>query len=214
MKHLLMTLIMPVLLMSYSVHANNTIPDDANKVTPIKVGQKIPTLQVTSVDSKPFDVNQALRKQPTLLIIYRGGWCPYCNTHLAELRKIEDELVANGVQIMAISPDLPRYLRETGEKHHLGYTLLSDSKMTAAKALGLAFKVSLSTRLKYKTVGIDLERNSGEAHHLLPVPAAILVDRKETVRFIFYSPDYKVRIENSAILDAVSELTSEQAEPL
>lgn len=214
MKQRLMTIIVLMLLVGSSVRAENTIPDDASAVTPIKVGQQIPSLQLTSAEGKIFDVNQALKKQPTLLILYRGGWCPYCNTHLANLRKIENELTDKGVQIFAISPDLPEYLRETDEKHQLGYTLLSDSKMTAAKALGLAFKVNTVTQLKYKTFGIDLERNSGEEHHLLPVPSAILVDQKQTVRFIFYSPNYKIRIENAAILDAVNKLTNEHAEQL
>lgn len=186
--------------------AASTIADKPEDVRPIMVGEKIPRLTLTSIDNKRFDLNKALASQPTLLIFYRGGWCPYCNTHLADLRKIENELDAKGVQILAISPDLPKYLRETDEKHHPAYQLLSDSKMKAAEALGLAYTVSGGTRIKYKAFGIDLERNSGEDHHLLPVPAAILVDTSQRVSFIFYAPDYKIRVENSVILAAVDAL--------
>ena len=73
------------------------------------------------------------------MIVYRGGWCPYCNLHLAALRKVEQPLKEMGFQIIAISPDKPEELMKTDEKHTLGYTLLSDSSATAIKALGLLF---------------------------------------------------------------------------
>ena len=29
--------------------------------------------------------------QKTVLIVYRGGWCPYCNAQLADMQEIEKE---------------------------------------------------------------------------------------------------------------------------
>ncbi len=190
-------------LFAHTLHASDPlVPRKAEDVQPIAVGAQLPSFTFVTADEKPFQLDDAIKQSPVLLVIYRGSWCPYCNTHLAELRKIEKNIAELGIQMFAISPDLPKYLRETGDKHNPAYTLLSDSKMVAAKALGLAFKVDSATRQKYKTYDIDLQRNSGEQHHLLPVPAAILVDKTKKVNFIFYAPDYKSRIDNGVLLAA------------
>lgn len=174
----------------------------ADDIRPILIGQQMPPITLTTPEGKPFNLNKAMNKKPTLLVFYRGGWCPYCNVHLAALRKVEEPLKAMGFQIIAISPDKPEELTKTDEKHSLGYTLLSDSNATAIKALGLAFEVDAPTRVKYKTFGIDLEKSSGQDHHLLPVPAALLVNTQGLVTFSFISPNYKVRIDNELIMAA------------
>ena len=51
--------------------------------------------------------------------LYRGSWCPYCNTQLSEIASIEDELKKLGYQIVAISPDKPESLNVTETKHDL-----------------------------------------------------------------------------------------------
>ncbi|SMF61112.1 Peroxiredoxin [Alteromonadaceae bacterium Bs31] len=210
MQHFSITIFSVLLLFAAQVAFAEDLPKNAKDVHPIAVGERIPDLNFLTADEKNFKLNTALKQAPALLILYRGSWCPYCNTHLAELRKIEKEISEMGIQIYAISPDLPKYLTVTDERHKPAYTLLSDSSMTAAKALGLAFKVNKFTRIKLKAHDIDLERSSGEGHHLLPVPAAILVDKKGRVDFIFYAPDYKIRIDNEVLLAAAKSLASKE----
>lgn len=204
---LLFALILVVFGTSFSFAAEKSeVPLLAEDVCPMMVGEKIPDLTLMDINGKEFKLKKAFKKKPTLLIFYRGSWCPYCNTHLADLRKIEDQLVKMGVQIIAISPDLPAFLKETVEKNKLGYQLVSDSKMQAAKALGLAFRLDDDTVEKYKGYKIDLTKQSGEDHQLLPVPAAILVKKDGTIAFSFVAPNYKVRVENEVILAAAKAL--------
>ncbi len=189
--------------MSVSVNAKQSeVPKSADDVTPILIGQEVPKITLTTPEGKSVSLSALLKEKPTLLIFYRGGWCPYCNLHLAELRKIEQPLKDMGFQIIAVSPDKPEDLTKTGEKQKLGYTLLSDSKAEGIKKLGLAFEVDQVTIKKYKTHNIDLEKSSGEDHHLLPVPAALLVDTNQIVTFSFISPNYKVRADNDVIMAA------------
>ncbi len=195
-------LVLMLMACSFSVFAHDQIPTDANDVRPIMVGQKVPAANVINAEGKTVSLQLLLAKKPSLVIFYRGGWCPYCNTHLAELRKIEQPLKSKGFQVIAVSPDLPKYLKVTGSKHKLGYTLVSDAKAEAIKALGLAFEMEADMLKKYAEYGIDLEKNSGEKHHLLPVPAALLIDTDGTVVFNFVSPNYKVRVSNNVIMAA------------
>lgn len=178
------------------------------EVDRIGTGDSLPKIVLTDARGNRFDLNKAVSQKPTVLIVYRGGWCPYCNRHLAELRDIEPELKKLGFRILAVSPDRPEKLRETMEKQDLNYRLLSDSSMAAAKALGLAFRVPDETFLKYKnSYDIDLEDASGRTHHLLPVPAALVIDRKGVIRFAYVNPDYKSRVDPGKLLEAAKAAT-------
>lgn len=184
--------------------ADQTPPTSADAIRPILIGQSIPEINVKNVEGKSVSLNQLLSEKPTLLVFYRGGWCPYCNLHLANLRKVEQPLKEQGFQIIAISPDKPEELNLSDKKHELSYTLLSDSNGAAMTALGLAFKVDKDTISTYHSYGIDLEKSSGEKHHLLPVPAALLIDTDGIVTFSFINPNYKVRIDNELIMAAAN----------
>ncbi len=174
----------------------------ADKIRPLLVGSKVPSLTLHTVENEPYDLMAAIAKKPTVLIFYRGSWCPYCNLHLNELKDVESELLGLGYQIIAISPDKPENLKKSAEKHEMKYQLLSDSKMEAAKAFGLAFKVDSPTLNKYEKYGIDLEDTSGEKHHLLPVPAVFLVNTDGIIQFQYVNPNYKVRLKKEIILAA------------
>ena len=119
---------------------------------------------------------------------------------LGQLQKIESELVEMGYQIIAISPDRPEKLRESAKQQQFDYTIVSDSQMEAAKAMGLAFRVSDETLERYLKWGLDLEDASGESHHLLPVPAVFLSNKEGIIEFQFVHPNYKVRLDPEVLL--------------
>lgn len=208
----LLTLLLATLmtLLTPSSYADDKgIAKSADDVAPLLIGQKIPKLTLHDSDGKPVKLHKLVNSQPTLVIFYRGGWCPYCNLHLAELRKLEAPLKEKGVQIIAITPDRPEELIKTQDKHTLGYTLLSDSDAEAIKAFGLAFKVGLAMRTTMKTFGVNLEEASGQDHHLLPVPAVYLFNEKGIATYNFVAPNYKIRASNRVILAAVEDLLEE-----
>lgn len=177
-------------------------PSRAEDVNPAKIGTMLPKLALVDLQNKPFDLNAAVAKAPTVLVFYRGGWCPFCNTQLAALGKIEPQLKTLGYQIIAVTPDAPAELSKTLGKQKLSYTLLSDAKMSAARALGLAFRVDDATFKKYQGYGIDLEKSSGQTHHLLPVPAVYLVGKDGMLHFSYVNPNYKVRLNGDVLLAA------------
>lgn len=128
---------------------------------------------------------------------------------MGQLSKIEDELEELGYQILAISADRPEKLRVSVEKHGLRYRLLSDNELAAAKAFGLAYRVDEQTFKALEGYGLDIEEASGHAHHLLPVPAAMVIDTDGVVRFRYYNPDYRVRVDPDELLEAAREALRE-----
>ena len=116
-------------------------------MVPLPVGAKVPAARVQSIEGSAVDLATACAEKPTLLIFYRGSWCPYCNRHLAALAEIEPRLLELGYQIIALSPDEATGLKAMAEKNHLNYRLLSDHAMNAAAAFGRAFRFNTPRQL-------------------------------------------------------------------
>lgn len=178
------------------------VPTSAEAVCPLKPGTFVPPLTLQTADGQSFDLNAALQENPTVLVFYRGGWCPYCTIQLRQLRDVEARLVELGYQIIAVCTDSPNRLRETITGETIHYTLLSDSRMTASKAFGIAFKVDEKTVDRYRQHSMDLEAASGEQHHLLPVPSVFLVATDGLIKFTYANPNYKVRLDSEVLLSA------------
>ncbi|MCB0337982.1 MAG: AhpC/TSA family protein [Bdellovibrionales bacterium] len=183
------------------------VPGSPLEVKVIGEGQQVPSAIIRDMEGNQIDFHTVLNREPVVLIFYRGGWCPYCNTHLGQLAEVQDELKELGYRLVAVSPDRPEKLKESQTKNNLGYSLYSDSKMELAKAFGVAFKLDHETVRKYlEEYKIDIEGDSGETHHLLPVPAVFVIDYRGKVRFRYYNADYKVRIDAQQLVKVANEV--------
>ena len=180
--------------------------NSAKEIKPLVVGASLPFADVSTIESKKINLKDEIKGKPSLLIFYRGGWCPYCNLQLGELQKIEADLRALGVSIVAISPDSPEHLKKSMKEKTLSYKLYSDNRMNAAKAFGIAFKVDEKMFKDLLGYGVDIEKSSGFNHRLLPVPAAFLIDKEGVIRFQYANPDYKVRVSTEELIAAAKEL--------
>lgn len=178
------------------------VPNDPSRVKPLQVGVAAPPFDVRTATGEPFHFEPKSLQKPTVLIFYRGGWCPYCNAHLGQLRTAEPQLISMGYDVLFLSADRPELLRPSLKEKGITYTLLSDANMHAARAFGIAFRVDDATVQQYKKFNIDLEATSGATHHELPVPAIFIVDRDGTIRFAYWNPDYKVRLNGEELLAA------------
>lgn len=204
----LRTLALPMLMLATALSLAGLQTADVAKsaadARPLKSGVSAPDARMTKLDGKETTLKSVLKGKRTVLIFYRGGWCPFCNAHLAELAKIEADVRAKGFQIVAVSPDTPSELTKTMDKKHLTYTLLSDSSAEAMKKFGVAFRLDDETFGMYRDrFGIDLEKSSGQRHHILPVPSVFVIDSKGKITFAHSNPDYKVRLKGEEIMKAL-----------
>lgn len=179
--------------------------DSPQSVKPIESGQRIPDGKLETLEGKTVRLMDLVSVKPSVLIFYRGGWCPYCNLQMGQLVKIEPELMGMGYQVLAITPDKPESLKASLEKHAINYTLLSDRTMELTREFGLAYRLDGQTLEKMKGFGVDLEKSTGNSLHELPVPAAYVVDVKGTVHFVYYNPDFKVRVDPGDLIKAAKE---------
>ena len=195
-------LLCTVLMMAGSFAAANELAPAADQVRPLLLGTAMPDVALATPEGNPTTLKQAVNGKPAILVFYRGGWCPYCNLQLSELRLITKDAEALGYQLIAISPDRPEELSRTLTKDKLDYTLLSDAKADALRAFGIGYRVDEATIKKYQGYGIDLEKASGETHHALPVPSVFIVDADGTLQFSYSHPDYRVRVPGTVVMAA------------
>lgn len=182
------------------VSAQSQLPKSGTEISPLLVGEKIPNISVKTIDNSDVKMNTVFDNKRTILVFYRGGWCPYCNLHLAALGEAEKELLDLGYQIVAVSPDAPSSLKTTEEKEKVNYTLLSDSKSELSKAVGLAFLAPAN----YKS---HLEKGSaGVNSNTIPVPSVFIINGDSEIEFEYISPDYKHRISNELLVAAAKAL--------
>ena len=191
-----------LLLGSTTVFSANEFAASPEQVRPVLLASQMPDVAMTTLAGKPTTLKAIAAGKPVILVFYRGGWCPFCNLQLSDLRLIQKQTDALGYQMIGVSPDSPAELNRTLDKQQLKYTLLSDSKANAMRAFGIGYRLDAATIEKYKGYGIDLEKSSGEKHHALPVPSVFIADADGIIQFSYVNPDYKARVPSSVVLAA------------
>ncbi len=174
------------------------IPQKPEDISPLLDGETIPMVTLPDASGKSFDLNKAVAEKPTILIFYRGGWCPFCSKQLSGLQEIAPELEQQGYQLIAISTDKPEGLMQSATKEKLSYTLLSDASLNVSKQFGIAYKAPKGywDMLPKTTGGMDTDL-------LLPVPSVFVLDRKGVIHFEYINPDFRQRL-SPELLMAVS----------
>ena len=183
-----------------SVHAQNDLPKLATEIAPLLIGEKIPNFNLKSVENKSVNLTELISKKRTVLVFYRGGWCPYCNAHLAALGEAEKQLLDLGYQIIAISPDAPKSLKVTDDKEKLNYLLLSDSTGELSKAVGIAYQAPEN----YKST--ITKGSEGVNSSFLPVPAVFILNVNGEIEFEYITPNFKNRISNDLLIAVAKSL--------
>nr|WP_320125484.1 peroxiredoxin-like family protein [uncultured Shewanella sp.] len=196
-----------LLLTSFTTLAQ-PIARDEFSISPLLNGQQIPKVNLQDIKGNTVDLAELTQKKPTIFFFYRGGWCPFCNNQMGQLKAIEPKLIDMGFQLVGISPDTPAQLKASAAKNELKYQLLSDEKMQASQAFGLAFYTSKQVTDTYLS-RLKLDNPlwttpAGDKRLVLPVPAIYIADTQGLIHFQYVNPNYKVRPAPKLILTAAS----------
>ena len=159
----------------------------------LAVGKQAPAgLQARDLQGAPVALDALFTLGPTLLVFYRGGWCPYCNHQLHELAQAAEGFEAAGVRLVAISVDQPRESALSQRSWEIPFPVLSDSGLSVHEAFDVVHRIDESTQARYRKMGIDLERASGRDDGAVAVPSMFLV-KDGAVAWSHTDPDYRVR---------------------
>lgn len=179
------------------------VPENAEDICPLLIGESIPKATLQDSEGKQVELSKLLGNKPTVLVFYRGGWCPYCSVQLSGLVKIEKEILDLGYQMIAISPDDYRNLQTTESKESINYTLLSDPDAKFIQQMGIGFKTPLMLKGFIATKG-----QKGETSEIMPVPTVMIVNEKGKILFEYLNPNYKERISGEMLLAVLKTIKS------
>ena len=173
----------------------------------LKVNETLPAFTLANQAGAQVASAQLLQQGPIVLTFYRGFWCPYCNTDLANLNKYVAQIRELGAELVAISPELPQYSQKVIDTQRLGYDILHDPSNQGAETIGLKwFMVDPLKSLYRDQFSISLNEYHGDEEWSLPMPARVLVDKAGTIRYIESEPDYRKRPDPDALIEVLKTL--------
>ena len=84
-------------------------------------GDLFPPLTIDKVGGGRISLPGDVAGSYTVIIGYRGSWCPYCNAQLAGFARAKERLAAEGIRVVAFSVDDEATSAALIEKLHLDF---------------------------------------------------------------------------------------------
>jgi len=170
----------------------------------LKVGDKAPEFILSNQKGDLISSKELLKKGPLVITYYRGIWCPYCNTDLANLKRYKDKIEAEGATMLSISPQKAAHNKQIIEQQGLNFDLLSDAQNNVAAQFGLRWEMVGSLRSLYNDqFKIDLSVYNGDDSWTLPIPARFIIGTDCVIKYAEFSIDYTKRPNPDVLLEVL-----------
>jgi peroxiredoxin len=169
----------------------------------LQVGSKAPDFSLPDAHGKPVTLSALLAKGPAVVTFYRGGWCPFCDLQLRAYQGALGAIHDLGAELVAISPQTPDYALTDVEKKQLTFPVLTDRGNRVAREFKLVFALSDELKKLQTHFGSVLPKFNGDESWELPMPGTFVLDRQGVVKFASVDPNWMVRVEPAAILEAL-----------
>jgi peroxiredoxin len=170
----------------------------------VEPGRQLPDAELLDPAGQAVTLDAVRAGAPTVLVLYRGSWCPYCNltlrTYQAELLPALRE---RGVGLVAVSPQTPEASELAVSNGELAFPVLTDPGNVLARALGVVTAPSPAARAAHTELGFDVADSNADGTGDVPFPTVLVVDADGVVRFVDVHVDYTTRTEVADVLRAV-----------
>lgn len=160
----------------------------------LKTGDIAPTFSAKDISGNTINLNKLLKTyKAVVLFFYCGQWCPYCNKYIHQLQDSLQMLTAKGAYVIGITPETDENINKTIEKTHASFSMVHDNGYSIMKKYDVNYEMDTTMVTKYKSYGVDLEKNNGNTDHVLPVPATYIIDQNGKISFVQFDKNYKNR---------------------
>jgi peroxiredoxin len=102
-------------------------------------GDPFPQLTISTTDGQSVAVPDAFAGDFTVVLFYRGSWCPYCNAQLRAFERAGQALADAGIRVVALSVDDKETTTELVAKHKLSFPVGYGADARAVAAATGAF---------------------------------------------------------------------------
>jgi peroxiredoxin len=84
-------------------------------------GDLFPMLRLALVGGDTLTLPDALAGHFSVVLFYRGSWCPYCNAQLRAFQRAQDSLAQVDARVVALSVDDEATTKALIDKHGLSF---------------------------------------------------------------------------------------------
>ena len=166
----------------------------------LQVGDMAADFTLPNAAGKTVTFYEELKNGAVILMWYRGGWCPYCNLTLNYMQKSLPAFQKYGVNLLAISPEVPDSSISTKEKNALQFEVLSDVGNVVANKYKVVFKLTDDVAKSYEA-GFGLSKYNGNSSNELPLAATYIIGQDKIIKYAYLNADYRNRAEPQDIIN-------------
>lgn len=123
---------------------------------------------------------------------------------LEALQHVVDDIRQAQANLVAVSPQLPKYSKQVVKKHNLDFPVLADPNNRVASSYGLTFSLPGDLRDVYSSFGIELDRFNGNDLWQLPLPGRFIIGADRVIKSVEVHPDYTRRPDPTQIVELLS----------
>lgn len=116
------------------------------EIVRLEPGVNVPEFSLENQDGEMVSSKTLLAK-PTILFFFPAAGSPGCTKEAADFQDHLEDFAAKGYQVVGVSPDSSKRLKEFALAHDLTFELLSDPEIAAHRAVGAYGEKSLYGRI-------------------------------------------------------------------
>jgi peroxiredoxin len=151
--------------------------------------QSLPIFELTDLQEQVVS-SSVLLTVPSLLVFYRGNWCPFCVAQIKEICGQYNQLAQLGVNVVFISPQPLTEQAKISKMFDCQVSFMRDVNNKAASVLDIKHPFALPA-------GMQVLGYENDA----PLPTVILTDSGGKVLYKSETDNYRVRPEPQTFID-------------
>ncbi len=200
-------------ILQVNIDQRRLLVETADRSRFVKPGDVVEPFSVPEVDGREVALAELVARGPTVLIFFRFESCPACNLALPYYeRNLWPGLQALGATLVALSPQVPEKLGPIKKRHGLTFSVASDVDNGLGRRFGILYAANEASRKLSLKNGKPIGEITGTGTWELPMPTAVVIDSRRTVRFADVHPDWLVRTEAAPILNAVAAISAHSSD--
>lgn len=153
------------------------------KNTLLEVGKSLPEFSLKDAAGNIVS-SKVMASQASLIMFYRGNWCPLCMAQIKEVAAQYRELEARGIKIYMVSPQSEGHTDSLAKRFNVDMNFLIDENNQAADTLQIKAENGLPMGLQ--ALGYDSDT---------VMPTVVMTNDKGVIIFADLTDNYRVRPE-------------------